>query len=115
MQFHVYTSSDKIGSPSVMYDLLVRAADDWPVEGNKDGSYLTFRSKSGLIFMVSDDLLKLGDLAESRSTLTLRLSSSFSKQVINLVGNMGTVFNDQAYWQRCAAASPVFATLPFAS
>ncbi|GAA5910909.1 hypothetical protein JCM8208_006685 [Rhodotorula glutinis] len=75
--FHVYTSSDKIGSPSVMYDLLVRAADDWPVEGNKDGSYLTFQSKSGLIFMV-----------------------------INLVGNMGTVFNDQAYWQRAIASVP---------
>jgi len=55
-----------------MYDLLVRAAEDWPVEGNKDGSYLTFQSKSGMIFLV-----------------------------INLIGNFGTVFNDQAYWQRC--------------
>ena len=44
-----------------MYDLLVRAAEDWPVEGNKDGSYLTFRSKSAVIFMVPsfDDLPKL--------------------------------------------------------
>ncbi|GAA6058069.1 hypothetical protein JCM3770_002245 [Rhodotorula araucariae] len=75
--FNVYTTSDKIGSPSKMYDLLVRAQHDWPVEGNKDGSYLTFRSKSGLIFMC-----------------------------INLIGNFGTVFNDQAYWQRAIASVP---------
>ncbi|TNY24574.1 urea transporter [Rhodotorula diobovata] len=76
--FYVYTGgSDKIGSPSVMYDLLVRAAEDWPVEGNKDGSYLTFQSKSGMIFLV-----------------------------INLIGNFGTVFNDQAYWQRAIASVP---------
>ncbi|KPV76209.1 uncharacterized protein RHOBADRAFT_34830 [Rhodotorula graminis WP1] len=75
--FHVYTRSEKIGSPSVMYDLLVKAAEDWPVEGNKDGSYLTFRAKSGLIFML-----------------------------INLVGNCGTVFLDQAYWQRAIASVP---------
>ena len=51
-QFTVYATSDKIGSPSRMYDLLVQAGKDWPVEGNKDGSYLTFQSSSGMIFMV---------------------------------------------------------------
>ncbi|GAA5840877.1 hypothetical protein JCM9279_001249 [Rhodotorula babjevae] len=75
--FNVYATNDKIGSPSAMYDLLVRAGKDWPVEGNKDGSYLTFRSRSGLIFMI-----------------------------INLIGNFSTVFNDQAYWQRAIASVP---------
>lgn len=76
-QFTVYATSDKIGSPSRMYDLLVQAGKDWPVEGNKDGSYLTFQSSSGMIFMV-----------------------------INLIGNFGTVFCDQAYWQRAIASRP---------
>ena len=50
-QFTVYATSDKIGSPSRMYDLLVQAGKDWPVEGNKEGSYLTFQSRTGMIFM----------------------------------------------------------------
>ncbi|BGP46898.1 hypothetical protein JCM10450v2_002749 [Rhodotorula kratochvilovae] len=58
--FNVYTTSDKIGSPSKMYDLLVRAQHDWPVEGNKDGSYLTFRSRSGMIFMAYWQRVPLG-------------------------------------------------------
>lgn len=33
-----------------MYDLLVLAAERAPVAGNAGGSYLTLRSKSGLIF-----------------------------------------------------------------
>ncbi|GAA6014149.1 hypothetical protein JCM10207_006113 [Rhodosporidiobolus poonsookiae] len=51
-QFVVYTTSDKIGSPGRMWELLVQAGQDWPVEGNLDGSYLTFYSKTGMIFMV---------------------------------------------------------------
>ncbi|GAA5852528.1 hypothetical protein JCM8547_002531 [Rhodosporidiobolus lusitaniae] len=69
-QFYVFTTSEKIGSPSKMYELLVQAGKDFPVDGNKDGSYLTFFSKSAMIFM------------------------------------FGTVFNDQAYWQRAIASRP---------
>lgn len=47
-----YASSDVLGSPSAVYDLLVEAAGMHPVEGNKDGSYLTMRSKEGAIFFV---------------------------------------------------------------
>lgn len=35
-----YASSDILGSPSAVYDLLVQAAQAHPVDGNKDGSYL---------------------------------------------------------------------------
>lgn len=52
-QFTVYATSDKIGSPSAMYEKLVEAGKKWPVDGNKDGSYLTFNSRTGMIFMVS--------------------------------------------------------------
>ncbi|GJN87569.1 hypothetical protein Rhopal_000523-T1 [Rhodotorula paludigena] len=65
-QFVVFATSDKIGSPARMYDMLVEASARWPVDGNAEGSYLTFRSKSGIIFMI-----------------------------INLAGNSGTVFLDQ--------------------
>lgn len=64
--FTVYSTSPKIGSISAMHDLLTQAAESAPVEGNAQGSYLTMRSKNGLIF-----------------------------GVINTVGNFATVFQDQ--------------------
>ncbi|GAA5898815.1 sodium:solute symporter family protein [Sporobolomyces salmoneus] len=73
--FNVYTSNEKIGSIQTMYEKLQQAGVEYPIEGNKNGSYLTFRSKSGLIFMA-----------------------------LNLITNLGTVFNDQAYWQRAIAS-----------
>eukprot|EP00523_Entomoneis_sp_CCMP467_P003699 CAMPEP_0168752340 /NCGR_PEP_ID=MMETSP0724-20121128/18332_1 /TAXON_ID=265536 /ORGANISM="Amphiprora sp., Strain CCMP467" /LENGTH=707 /DNA_ID=CAMNT_0008800579 /DNA_START=54 /DNA_END=2177 /DNA_ORIENTATION=- len=48
-----------------------------PVSGNKDGSYLTMLSSDGLMF-----------------------------GIINIVGNFGTVFVDQSYWQSAIAARP---------
>ena len=47
------------------------------VSGNNDGSYLTMLSSDGLMF-----------------------------GVINIVGNFGTVFVDQSYWQSAIAARP---------
>ncbi len=48
-----------------------------PVPGNRDGSYLTMLSTDGLMF-----------------------------GIINIVGNFGTVFVDQSYWQSAIAARP---------
>ena len=48
-----------------------------PVPGNRDGSYLTMLSGQGLMF-----------------------------GIINIVGNFGTVFVDQSYWQSAIAARP---------
>ncbi|KAF3026602.1 hypothetical protein E8E14_014323 [Neopestalotiopsis sp. 37M] len=75
-----YASSEQLGSPSAVYDLLVQAAFDHPVDGNAEGSYLTMRSKEGVIFFV-----------------------------INIVGNFGTVFLDNGYYNKAIAASPVHA------
>ncbi|EPT04820.1 hypothetical protein FOMPIDRAFT_1156291 [Fomitopsis schrenkii] len=75
--FTVYATSDKIGSFSAMHALLTKAAEEAPVAGNAHGSYLTMRSKNGLIF-----------------------------GVINVIGNFATVFQDQAYWQRAIASRP---------
>ncbi|EJD35922.1 Na+/solute symporter [Auricularia subglabra TFB-10046 SS5] len=75
--FTIYATSDKIGSPTRMHELLALAAEQHPVSGNAHGSYLTMRSKNGLIF-----------------------------GVINIIGNFATVFNDQAYWQRAIASKP---------
>jgi len=78
--FTAYATSDVLGSPGKVYDLLVEAARDHPVEGNAGGSYLTMRSKEGAIFFV-----------------------------INIVGNFGTVFLDNGYYNKAIAASPVHA------
>ncbi|TBU55536.1 urea transporter [Dichomitus squalens] len=75
--FTVYATSPKIGSFSAMHDLLAKASAEQPVAGNAGGSYLTIRSKNGLIF-----------------------------GVINVIGNFATVFQDQAYWQRAIASRP---------
>ncbi|KAJ7597393.1 urea transporter [Mycena floridula] len=75
--FTVYSSSEKIGSPTRMHELLTAAAAANPVPGNAQGSYVTMRSKNGLIF-----------------------------GVINIIGNFATVFQDQAYWQRAIASRP---------
>jgi Na+/proline symporter len=47
-----YATSDVIGSPGKMYDLLVEAAQAHPVSGNAGGSYLTMRSQGGVTFFV---------------------------------------------------------------
>ncbi|THH30964.1 hypothetical protein EUX98_g3211 [Antrodiella citrinella] len=75
--FTAYATSDKIGSPAAMHRLLAEQAIINPVSGNAHGSYLTIRSKNGLIF-----------------------------GVINVIGNFATVFQDQAYWQRAIASRP---------
>ena len=73
----VYLSTDITGGIEGMYEKLVAAADLRPVEGNAAGAFLTMASIGGLMF-----------------------------GIINIVGNFGTVFVDQAYWQRAIAAKP---------
>ena len=73
----VYFVSPVTGGIEGMYEKLVEAAQLSPVEGNAAGAYLTMASLGGLIF-----------------------------GIINIVGNFGTVFVDQAYWQRAIAAQP---------
>ncbi|KAK4227376.1 Sodium:solute symporter family-domain-containing protein [Podospora fimiseda] len=75
-----YSTHDILGSPSAVYDLLSQASARHPVDGNKDGSYLTMQSREGAIFFV-----------------------------INIVGNFGTVFLDNGYYNKAIAASPVHA------
>ncbi|KAK3069215.1 urea active transporter [Teratosphaeriaceae sp. CCFEE 6253] len=78
--FTAYATSDLLGSPGAVYDALVAAAERHPVKGNAEGSYLTMHSQEGAIFFV-----------------------------INLVGNFGTVFCDNGYYNKAIAASPVHA------
>lgn len=78
--FNAYATSPLIGSPSAMYDLLKEAAVQRPVAGNKDGSYVTLKSNYALVF-----------------------------GVIQLCSGSGTVFLDQAYWQRAIASKPTTA------
>lgn len=75
--FTVFATSPKIGSVGKMMKLLdeVTARGDGP-PGNAENSYLTMDSYGGVIF-----------------------------GIINIVGNFGTVFCDQAYWQRACKKS----------
>lgn len=73
----IYFTSPAMGGISGMYDKLTEAALLSPVEGNVAGSFLTLASAGALVF-----------------------------GIINIVGNFGTVFVDQSYWQRAIAARP---------
>ncbi|CCL99827.1 uncharacterized protein FIBRA_01851 [Fibroporia radiculosa] len=74
---HVYGPSPATGSIGVVYDLLVQAAIDTPVEGNQDGSYLTMKSNQGLVFGAA-----------------------------SILSGFAGVFCDQGYWQRAIASAP---------
>ncbi len=77
----IYFINPEIGGISGMYEKLTQASILQPVEGNAFGTYLTLASLGALIF-----------------------------GIINIVGNFGTVFVDQSYWQRAIAARPKAAT-----
>ena len=69
------------GMPAgVLFFVTFGNTDEDIAEGNRGGSYLTFMSTPGLMF-----------------------------GIINIVGNFGTVFVDQSYWQSAIAASPASA------
>jgi len=78
--FEAYSINSLIGSPSRMFELLQEAAIKRPVVGNEGGSYLTLKSNYALVF-----------------------------GVIQLCSGSGTVFLDQAYWQRAIASRPTTA------
>ncbi len=77
----IYFVTPEIGGISGMYDKLTTASILKPVEGNAFETYLTLASMGALIF-----------------------------GIINIVGNFGTVFVDQSYWQKAIAARPKAAT-----
>ncbi|CCD23198.1 Dur3p NDAI_0B01640 [Naumovozyma dairenensis CBS 421] len=80
--FKVFATGDVLGSPGKVYDLVREAAKRHPVAGNAGGEYMTMSSRTSGIFLV-----------------------------INLVGNFGTVFLDNGYWNKAISASPA-ASMP---
>lgn len=75
--FKVYATSPELGSVAEVWERLVYVGTIQPVEGNRDGSYLTILSLDGFFF-----------------------------GLINVLGNFSTVFVDQAFWQSAIAATP---------
>jgi SSS family transporter len=73
----IYFLNPDLGGVEGMYKKLTNAASLRPVAGNSEGAYLTMASTGALVF-----------------------------GIINIVGNFGTIFVDQAYWQKAIAARP---------
>lgn len=73
----MYGTFSPLGSPAAVWERLSKIELFYPVADNMGGSYMTFFSKSGIIF-----------------------------GIINIIGNFGTVFVDQAYWAGAIAAKP---------
>jgi transporter, SSS family len=78
--FTTFATSDTLGSPGAVWELVTKLAETQPREGNAGGSYLTMHSRSGGIFFV-----------------------------VNIVGNFGTVFLDNGYFNKAFAADPAAA------
>jgi urea-proton symporter len=70
----IYFLNPDLGGVVGMYEKLTEAASLRPVAGNSEGAYLTMASTGALVF-----------------------------GIINIVGNFGTIFFDQAYWQKAIA------------
>lgn len=77
LAFSAYATNSIVGSLGKVWELLNEASARHPVAGNAGGSYLTMRSKEGAVFFV-----------------------------INIVGNSGTVFLENGYYNKAIAASP---------
>ncbi|RLV94276.1 Urea active transporter [Spathaspora sp. JA1] len=75
--FTTWATSDVLGSPGAVWEIVTKLAETQPREGNAGGSYFTMNSKSGGMFFV-----------------------------INIVGNFGTVFLDNGYFNKAFAADP---------
>ncbi|PLB45007.1 Na+/solute symporter [Aspergillus steynii IBT 23096] len=75
--FLISATSDLVGSPGKLYELLQEASENMPINRNTEGSYLALHSVGGLIFAI--DLL---------------------------IAGFTTVWLDQAYWQRAIASRP---------
>jgi SSS family transporter len=73
----IYFFNPNIGGITGLFEGLQLASIINPVEGNSGGSYLTLASVGALIF-----------------------------GIINIIGNFGTVFVGQAFWQRAIASRP---------
>lgn len=95
-----YASHEVLGSPSAVYDLLIQAAARHPVDGNKDGSYLTMQSREGAIFFV------INIVGEYQAPCH---DCPWTAADENPPGNFGTVFLDNGYYNKAIAASPVHA------
>ncbi|KAK6463274.1 urea active transport protein [Scheffersomyces coipomensis] len=75
--FSTFATNKDLGSPGKVWEVITALAESNPKEGNAGGSYLTLRSRGGGIFFV-----------------------------INIVGNFGTVFLDNGYFNKAFAADP---------
>ncbi|CAM9012197.1 unnamed protein product [Wickerhamomyces anomalus] len=78
--FVTYATSDKLGSPGALYDLLVIAAKEEPVAKNHEGSYLTMTSVNGGLFGLV--LLGAGFAAASDSQLMQKALAADPKYVL---------------------------------
>ncbi|XRB02834.1 urea-proton symporter [Pycnococcus provasolii] len=103
--FIVYTSDDTLGSSDKVYEALQAVA-------SKDRNCFTADKPGPNGEIVVNDGQNCGPVADNRggSYLTMLSEGGFIFGIINIVGNFGTVFVDQSYWQSAIAAKPSSST-----
>ena len=87
--------NNPFGSSKALYNYL----SCWEApDGNKDNSYLTFFSSGKKHTVYCKQILCI---------MLCHNLGGIVFGIVNLVGNFGTVFCDQAYWQSSVAAKPL--------
>ena len=90
-----------------VWDHLHTLSTKYPVEGNKDGTYLTFFSIGGFIFGIINIIGNFGAPTVNQRTCGQPPPLIPGRALTGRAARgAGTVFNDQAYWQSAIAAKP---------
>jgi len=122
----IYTIYVKTYSSDMIYDMLTQTVAYTSDECDalfSDAAGVTFRDNT-----VASSTYACGAVVDNKdgSYLTMMSLQGFIFGVINVIGNFGTVFVDQSYWQSAIAATPqsahkgyllggvVWFTIPFA-
>ena len=110
--FSAYATNTTIGSPKKVYELLVKAAAQHPVEGNAEGSYLSFRSREGIIFFVINIVGKSSfscGIMLNTNVMSQEISGPFSlvKSDFHHLPTWLLTYTDNGYYNKAIAASPV--------
>jgi SSS family transporter len=104
--FLVYTSHDELGSADKVFDRLQMVASSSRKCSHDDTEPLGYLMPGN--FANATDGQSCGKVAFNRngSYLTMLSNGGLEFGIINIIGNFGTVFVDQSYWQSAIAAKP---------
>ncbi|KHN95585.1 sodium/proline symporter [Metarhizium album ARSEF 1941] len=90
----------EIGNPQDLFDIIARVGQIHPVDGNRDGSYLTMTSKGVSLLEAEEISVRTG----VRLTWGIRQAILFG--IIHILSNFGLVIMDTGFFAKAFSAAP---------